>query len=350
MGLTNKVSAGDIVWQGSTTITDSTFNAIVDEIYDVPNTNDSIIRLYNYNGSLSNTTILANTKTGLGNVSLNVSPVVKTVSFNGINLAIERQYPYFYGDGLAQAKAEFLNGLIKYPGYYLNTDGFPSSDQRLQDSTYYHNYSYEIQSERSIDDYKSTLYEVIHPAGMKLNAKFLLKDNLNVETVYKSNICVSNTTGGLITAAAFTTGLSGSGLAELAATANVGDLIVINSNASANQQVVRTITTVNPPPMAAVNVDESVRFYGDGIMLVTKDSYTATVFSNTYPISERVQIGDFVLIFLQNGSVSNPRTVTGVSGNTITFNLGWGFATQNTTYTIDKTFNNVPYRLIKTIG
>lgn len=348
-GLTNKVSSGDIVWQGAATITGATFNAIVDDVYDIPNTQDSIIRLYNYNGSLANTTIIANTKTGFGNVTLNVSPVVRTHSFNGIYDAVERQYPYFYGDGLALAKAEFLNGLIKYPGYYLNTDGFVSADQRLQDSSYYHNYAYEIQSEKSIDDYRSTVLDVIHPAGMELNARFLMKDKVNVAVNNTSNICISNTAGGLITAVHYTTGLGGSGLADLAARANVGDLIVINSNASPNLSFVRTIASVSQVPVATVEVDLSTREFGDGYLEIVTQQSTAIVRGNTYPVSEKIQVGDIVQIFGDNGFVGFPA-VTGITGTQLTFSLGWPRPTQNATFMVNKTFNNVPYRLIKIFG
>ncbi len=61
----------------------------------------------------------------------------------------------------AKATAVFENGLIRYPGIYLNNDGQPSSDQKLQDDKKYHNYSYVINTTN--DYYKpNSFVGVIH--------------------------------------------------------------------------------------------------------------------------------------------------------------------------------------------
>lgn len=73
----------------------------------------------------------------------------------------------FYGDGRAKATAIFENGLIRYPGIYLNTDGQPSSDKKLQDANKYHNYSYLIKTENDYYKFKKALKEVAHPIGTK---------------------------------------------------------------------------------------------------------------------------------------------------------------------------------------
>lgn len=359
LGLSNKLSVGDAVWQGNANISgaDVTFTATVSEIYDVPDTSDSVIRVYDYNGTLANTTIFANTKTGYGNIVCNVSPVVKTISFKGVYDSRERTYPHFYGNGLAKAKAEFLNGLIKYDGYYLNTDGFPSADKRLQDSKYYHNYSYEIQSEKSLDEYRTTVFEVSHPAGMKLLGKFLMKDVINVNPQTRSNVCNSRTPGGAITVSSYTNGIGGSGLTSLAQSASVGDLILINSNASANQRYVRTITQVQLPPTTSVTMDEPIGNYGDGLLSITSGSAVAKAFANTYPLPNNIKVGD-ALQFSAAGT-TNPayftvlRTIQSISGNTITFTtaIPGTIATQTVSYRIALlTLTEVPYKLIKTIG
>jgi hypothetical protein len=81
-----------------------------------------------------------------------------------------------YGNGLAIANAEFLNGLINYDGYYLNTDGFLSSDKKLQDSRKYQNFSYVVSTEKSLKEYKSMLLDLVHPAGTKLFGNKQKKD------------------------------------------------------------------------------------------------------------------------------------------------------------------------------
>jgi hypothetical protein len=113
-------------------------------------TSTRTLRVYNYNGTLNTSSNLTFTATDSAS-EYNVSVTSETT----------------YGNGLARADAEFLNGLIKYNGYYLNTDGFLSSDQKLQDSRKYHNFSYVMITEQSLSDYRKALLDIIHPIGMK---------------------------------------------------------------------------------------------------------------------------------------------------------------------------------------
>jgi hypothetical protein len=51
-------------------------------------------------------------------------------------------------------------------GYYLDDRGQPSSSKKIQDSFYYQDFSYELQSDSSIKDFKNLLEDIIHPAGL----------------------------------------------------------------------------------------------------------------------------------------------------------------------------------------
>lgn len=180
------VVSGDLVWQGGATNEDATFTAIVDDIYRPDNTL-TIIRIFDYNGTFNATSPLK-INTATQNVSTTPLTATGTYSFRDIDLATSRNYPQFYGNGLAKANATFASGLIKYEGYYLNTDGHVSADKKLQNKNYYHNFSYEIQSEKPLDDYKKTIYDVAHPAGMQLLSKFNLKDEISLSANTASNI------------------------------------------------------------------------------------------------------------------------------------------------------------------
>lgn len=133
------------VYQGL--ISSPTFSANIDN-YVTGDTTAGVIRVYNYSGALN----LSSNLTITASPSYNVAPTSNI----------------FYGNGLALADAEFLNGLIKYNGYFLNTDGFLSSDKKLQDARKYHNYSYIITTEKSLKDYKNILMDIIHPIGTKM--------------------------------------------------------------------------------------------------------------------------------------------------------------------------------------
>lgn len=53
-------------------------------------------------------------------------------------------------------------------GRYIGTNGQLSSDQRLQDSLYYQDYSYVLRSSQFVERYRETVLELLHPAGTKL--------------------------------------------------------------------------------------------------------------------------------------------------------------------------------------
>lgn len=53
-------------------------------------------------------------------------------------------------------------------GYFSTSDGFLSADKKLQDSEYYQDYSYVIKTGITINEYKDIVYDVLHPAGLKL--------------------------------------------------------------------------------------------------------------------------------------------------------------------------------------
>jgi hypothetical protein len=53
-------------------------------------------------------------------------------------------------------------------GFFKTTHGFLSSDKYLQDSDYYQEYSYDIQTSRSISSYFDILKKISHPTGNKV--------------------------------------------------------------------------------------------------------------------------------------------------------------------------------------
>ena len=80
-----------------------------------------------------------------------------------------------YGDGNARATSKFLNGLIFGNGVYLNTRGQPSSYSVLQ-SRDYNDFTYILSVERPISKYRNILKNLLHPAGMKVIGRDLLKN------------------------------------------------------------------------------------------------------------------------------------------------------------------------------
>lgn len=83
------------------------------------------------------------------------------------------------GDGKATANATIVEGVITYPGRYLNDDGFLSSYNFLEDRDYYQNFSYVVRIRESINYYRKLLKDVINPAGMKVFGQYISEDETN---------------------------------------------------------------------------------------------------------------------------------------------------------------------------
>ena len=61
-------------------------------------------------------------------------------------------------------------------GFWETTRGFLDNDKYIQDSYYYQDYSYEIQTARTIDTYKPIFQETFHPAGSEMFGRFLYSE------------------------------------------------------------------------------------------------------------------------------------------------------------------------------
>ena len=336
------ILTGDSIWQGGATNANATFRGTIDDAYRADSTN-TVLRVFNYSGSL-NTSQPIKVATEAGNVTLNVSTANAIISFNDINDAVERKYPFFYGDGLAKANSEFLNGLIKYNGFYLNTDGFLSADKKLQDAEYYHNFSYEISSEKSLDEYKETINRVGHPAGMHLLSKYLMKDVFSDVVKTSANLYTANTLQSTNANTAYTSNVLYGNTSNFTTRANVGDLIVINTTSTAQyKQYTRVITNV--VSTNTLWLESPIGGIGDGKIRVTSGSADVVVYANTLAVTESIDVGDNIS-FNVSGTLYD-RYVVSVAGNTVTLNATTS-NTGNVLYKKNPTYNVVSYKIIKT--
>lgn len=92
------------------------------------------------------------------------------------------------GNGKANAVAVMLSNLFQSPGRFGSTEGFLSSDQRLQNEGYYANYSYVVKSQTELAKYKSILKDLIHPVGMKLWGEYVIEESIAAPTGVSVNI------------------------------------------------------------------------------------------------------------------------------------------------------------------
>lgn len=339
------VIEGDSVWQGGITNAGATFTGTVDGSYKADSTN-TVIRVFDYSGSI-NTSEPLRIATTTGNIAVNIATGNTIVSFNDINDAVERKYPFFYGDGLAKANAEFLNGLIKYNGFYLTTDGFLSADKKLQNKDYYHNFSYEIESEKSLDEYKETINRVAHPAGMHLLSRYLAKDIISDKNTIKSNVHSSNTAETTNANTSFSSNVFyGNVNSQFLTTTNIGDIVIINtSTTAAYRKYSRLIEQVISD--TELYLESPIGGLGDGKFKTTAACNEIKLYSNVSAIGESLQTGDNVRFKIS--STIFDREIIGISGNTITVNATVSLS-GNVLYTKIPTYNVVGFDIIKTNG
>lgn len=61
-----------------------------------------------------------------------------------------------------------VSGVVNYSGKYIDTKGWLSYNNKLQDNFYYQEFSYEIESNQSTNTYRKLVQDILHPAGTKM--------------------------------------------------------------------------------------------------------------------------------------------------------------------------------------
>ena len=333
IGTSESIFENETVYQGAN-VNSTTFIATVDEFFPANN----ILRVFNYSGTPTASQLIVYKPGEAANVNTNVVSI--TVS--------GKSYPYKYGNGRARANAEFLNGLIKYNGYYLNTDGQLSSDKKLQDDDKYHNFSYGLISEASYSDYSKTVLSTLHPAGAKLVPYHVIKTDLIVPQRSNSNLHLV-----IPTANAYNDNCNVdfesttvTGIAEsFDVLANVNNLIVLNTDNVYRKftKVISQVTNDN-----SLTIESPCVIIGEGKGNVTSGVATLTISGNTNAINKFISTDDRLKFNIND--VVLTKTISSITGNVITLNSSVGISTTNTnlTYLVYPKLNTVPYSIIQT--
>lgn len=83
------------------------------------------------------------------------------------------------GTGAALADPS-VSGIIEYSGKYIDTKGWLSYNNKLQDNYYYQEFSYEIQSNQFTNTYRQIVKDVVHPGGTIMFGKIKSFADVNV--------------------------------------------------------------------------------------------------------------------------------------------------------------------------
>lgn len=85
-----------------------------------------------------------------------------------------------------------LGPLAKYPGYYINNDGFLDDAIFIQDSRYYQAYSYVVKIDEALNSYKTAVKNLIHPAGMAIFGEYDIRNEFDISEQLESLIKILN--------------------------------------------------------------------------------------------------------------------------------------------------------------
>jgi hypothetical protein len=294
------------IYQG-TSNTNTTFVAYVDRYVSTNNH----MRIYNYSGTF--------------NVATQIISNDNTVSANVVTIS-------YYGDGKAKATAGFENGLIRYPGIYLNEDGQLSADKKLQDSKKYHNFSYVINTENDYVKFKKALNDVVHPVGTKTFVNRISANEAAAARPNNTTILISvQTLGNTFNISNGSNSMVATGASSnLLSIISVGDYVTLTS-------VERRISgTVNIGASSNVIVGTSTNFINDVqandvIKLSTGNTSTVTEVINANTIYTYTNFGisnntaNISLLF------NDTKQVTFVNANTILVSTNF---TTNSTFVV----------------
>lgn len=278
------------IYQGSSNSTAS-WTALVDT-YD-PATGK--LRIFDYKGTF-NKTLMIHSFDDV--VSANTSDIL------------------YYGDGRAKATANFENGLIRYPGIYLNTDGHLSSDKKLQDGKYYHNFSYVINTNQDYSSFKTPLNNIVHPIGTVTFVNRLSDHPVEISSNLTNKIIKTSTLGYTFNVRTNSnTIVSTNTSANLASIVSVGDIITVNNLFKPLSGTANTTYGSNTIIGLNTNFLNQVQD-GDVIYFSTGNTETVTVTGNTSLYTQNT-------IFVSNTGAkmnivfNDTKTITFVNANTI---------------------------------
>lgn len=319
---------GEKVYQGNSLET-ATFAGNVKR-FDRAN---NALRLFNYSGSVDTTLPFTTTEEGFQFYIDTAARVAAPAQYPAAIIAAGLPNPWFYGNGKARALAQFYNGLIKFPGFYLNTDGFVSADKKLQDERVYHNYSYVIQSEKSLADYRNSVKDIAHPIGMTMLAETVslsqLDENIQTETAVYINapnpvdatVSIADSYGNTVTG-------TNTDFENPIYAANVGDIIVITDSNNPLRSQAKLITDVASD--TELTVEGDFTYIGQGKLSANNGDTTVKVSGNTNVIAQFLQAGDQLKFNIATGNlyVAQTGTVQVFTSNGKVVGSGTQFATE----------------------
>jgi hypothetical protein len=107
-----------------------------------------------------------------GNTIISATESSANTSGSAVTTYVKRQKT-FAGHGYP-----IPSGIIQFPGRYIDTKGFLSWNNKLQDNDYYQEFSYVIRVSELLNKYKNVVKSILHPAGTKMFGDYLINSTI----------------------------------------------------------------------------------------------------------------------------------------------------------------------------
>lgn len=263
----------------------------------------------------SNTSLtLASVYTGTTSSSLSSVSSLRTAAVDGTYTGVTiREFGITSANSLTSTTTTpaiikvVLGPLAKYPGYYVNNDGFLDDAIYIQDSNFYQAFSYVIKIDQSLATYKTIVKNLIHPAGMAIFGEYDLRNEFTINTAIESLIKILSIT---VNDSAVTTDTSlynGVSLVERKAVSKSITTGVLNNNGTPDDQTVTPYDTVGTASTRTVPyIVQSKLISGSSL------NYNGTTDSASVATSGDTTINDIAKIFnsvLYNHYLNNGVTL-----------------------------------------
>lgn len=223
-----------------------------------------------------------------------------------------------------------LGPLAKYPGYYVNNDGFLDDAIYIQDSKYYQAFSYVIKIDQALESYRTVVKNLIHPSGTQVFGEYDIRNEFSIGTTLESLIKILSVS--LYDSVKTDSGLDTNNLTRVMPYIDYSksvDNTVLNNDGSVDDQTVTMVETgialdstrTMPYLVTTKPIDDTNNILNDGISLdnfyvtMAETAYyllTTKVLDATHIINDGTTI-DNETVLLQDGGDVQDLTRTNVA-------------------------------------
>jgi hypothetical protein len=204
------------------------------------------------------------------------------------------------------------SGFIVFPGRYIDTKGFLSWNNKLQDNYYYQEFSYVVRLTETVDKYKEIVKSLLHPAGTIMFGDYIIdsKITLNPTAIDQAQAVVRRSTTESIVAvdtptstASFTNGMN--------VTESVTSTATHTGTFVANSQITETVTSNDA--RSATFVANTARTES----VTSTVTHTGTFVANSQITESVTSTATHTGTFVAN--TSRTESITSVASHTATF-------------------------------